>query len=61
LTLLAWAVNEIKDERIIASLKEENGIYNYKQLVMPILEAVARNSRRKDEEPAPPLTAQTVG
>jgi hypothetical protein len=38
LTLLKWAMNEVKRGRIIASVDEKED--TYKQLVMPVLEAV---------------------
>ena len=40
LTLLYWAVREVKSGRIIASLDEER--MKYKELGMPILDRVAK-------------------
>jgi hypothetical protein len=49
LTLLYWAVKEVKTGRIIASLDERDR--KYKQLAMPILESLSRkpNAEQKRE------------
>jgi hypothetical protein len=44
LTLLQWSVQQVKAGRAIASVDEDNTIYNV--MVMPILEQVATKSRR---------------
>jgi hypothetical protein len=42
LSLLHWSVAEVKKGRIIASMSEDEG--KYKELVMPVLRAIARKS-----------------
>jgi len=49
LTLLKWSVREVRDGRIIASLDEKRG--KYKELAMPIFEAVARRGTAPALEP----------
>ena len=47
LTLLYWAVREVKNGRVIASLNEKEA--KYKELAMPILENLAK-ARQKARE-----------
>ena len=53
LTLLKWSVREVADGRVIASLDAKRGVY--KELAMPVFDAVARhrNARAKEPEEAP--------
>jgi hypothetical protein len=48
LTLLRWAVREVKRGRIIASVDEDHG--KYKEIAMPVLETAASTHRAKKEE-----------
>jgi hypothetical protein len=56
LTLLRWSVREVKSGRIIASVDEQRG--KYKELAMPIFEAVAgdRNADARQPEQSPAVT-----
>ncbi len=49
LTLFEWAVNEVKNGKVLASMDEQNE--KYRVLVMPFLERIA-NAARKAEQPA---------
>jgi hypothetical protein len=55
LTLLEWAINEKKEGRAIASINEKT--MSYKELVMPVLSAVAPKSQT---EPDLALSSATV-
>jgi len=46
LTLLYWAVREVKRGRIIASLDEKEG--KYKELTTPVLERLAKAAQQKE-------------
>ena len=48
LTLLNWAVREVKAGRSIASVNEED--MKYKELVMPILQAAARSALARGDQ-----------
>ena len=52
LTLLYWAVREVRSGRIIVSLDEKSG--KYKELSMPALEALGQSGigNRNQETPA---------
>jgi hypothetical protein len=49
LTLFEWAVNEVKNGKILGSMDEQNE--KFRVLVMPFLERIA-NAARKAEQPA---------
>lgn len=48
LTLLYWAVREVKNGRVISSLNEKEA--KYKELAMPILENLAKARQRAREK-----------
>jgi hypothetical protein len=56
LTLLVWAVNETREGRVVTSINEGQG--TYKQLAMPIFDAVARNAKKKREAEREPARAR---
>jgi hypothetical protein len=47
LTLLEWAINEKSEGRTIASINEKN--MSYKELVMPVLSAVAPKAQSESD------------
>ena len=49
LTLFEWAVNEVKNGKVLGSMDEQNE--KFRVLVMPFLERIA-NAARKAEQPA---------
>ena len=49
LTLFEWAVNEVKNGKVLGSMDEHNE--KFRVLVMPFLERIA-NAARKAEQPA---------
>ncbi len=49
LTLLKWSVREVRDGRIIASVDEKRG--KYKELAMPIFEAVTGRRQPSVQQP----------
>lgn len=49
LTLLEWAINEMKSGKVLASVDEQNE--KYRVLVMPVLERIAK-AARKAQQPA---------
>lgn len=49
LTLLEWAINEVKNGKVLASVDEQSE--KYRVLVMPFLERMA-NAARKAEQTA---------
>ena len=49
LTLFEWAVNEVKNGKVLGSMDEQNE--KFRVLVMPFLERIA-NTARKVEQPA---------
>jgi len=58
LTLLHWTVQEVKKDRIIASVNEEE--MKYKELAMPILQIVAKAAaatREQESRKVPALTS----
>jgi len=50
LTLLHWAVQEVRTGRIIASVDEQNA--KYKELAMPILRTLAKSAAGSKQAPA---------
>jgi hypothetical protein len=63
LVLLYWAVREVKNGRIIASIRAEEvdqSNISCKQIVMPVLERLAE-SKDPAEQPVILLEAHTVG
>lgn len=48
LTLFEWAVNEVKNGKVLGSMDEQNE--KFRVLVMPFLERIA-NAARKAEQP----------
>ena len=46
LTLLYWAVREVKKGRVIASLDEREG--KYKELATPVSERLAKSAQQKE-------------
>jgi hypothetical protein len=47
LTLLEWAIEEVEDGRVLASVDEQND--KYRVLVMPILERMAKRAKNKQQ------------
>jgi hypothetical protein len=47
LTLLEWAINEVKDGKAIAALDEQGD--KYRVLAMPFLDRVARAARKAEQ------------
>jgi hypothetical protein len=45
LTLLDWAIREVKDGNVLASLDEKND--RHRVLVMPVLEKIGRQNQSK--------------
>ena len=45
LTLLDWAIREVKDGNVLASLDEKND--RHRVLVMPVLERIGRRNQSK--------------
>ena len=58
LTLLYWAVREVKNGRVIASLNEKEP--KYKELAMPILENLAKAGQKAGEKELAAMQAPGV-
>lgn len=58
LTLTKWAIREVEDGRIIASLDERSG--QYKELVMPILAVAGQRAGLRDPRQEEVSTDTTV-
>jgi hypothetical protein len=49
LTLFEWALDEVKNGRVLASVDEQND--KYRVLVMPVLERIAKAARQAEQQP----------
>jgi hypothetical protein len=50
LTLLEWAVDQVKAGRVIASVDEDNE--KYRVLLMPVLQTIAKKSQEREHTQA---------